>query len=237
MPHWIFTGEYAERGQYHRHLDPHWSYYPTYLAKMRLVRQFLETLPSSAWVLDAGCGEGILVEEYRSRGMHIYGLDLNFGMPGNCLGSVLYPPYADHTFDVVLFLDVIEHLSFPDQPRALAELARVLKPSGYLMLSVPNLAHLASRWRFLLRGQLHRTAEITKHPGDRPIAEHLTLLRNAGFRLSWRRGITLTVPYLMTGLVWHNPERWLWLHRLLDQIAPADLCLVNVILAQKVTSS
>ena len=57
-------GEYAARGDYHREPDPSWDYYPTYLAKLAAVRAWLDTLPRSMRVLDAGCGEGVLVSEY-----------------------------------------------------------------------------------------------------------------------------------------------------------------------------
>ena len=68
---------------------------------------------------------------------------------------------------------MLEHLTFEEQPRALAELHRVLRPGGELLVSVPNLAHLQSRVHFLLRGRLIRTASELKHPGDRPVAEYL----------------------------------------------------------------
>ena len=56
-------GEYEARGDYHRHLDDAWDYRPTYLAKMRAVRRHLDRLPRDARVLDAGCGEGVLVQD------------------------------------------------------------------------------------------------------------------------------------------------------------------------------
>src|SRR4029453_8819614 len=61
------TGEYAERGDYHRHLSADWEFYPTYLAKLELVRAYLQRLPRGTRVLDAGCGEGVLVEEHHDR--------------------------------------------------------------------------------------------------------------------------------------------------------------------------
>jgi len=50
------TGEYALRGEYHRQLSPDWEFYPTYLAKLDVVRRYLSGLPSQTRVLDAGCG-------------------------------------------------------------------------------------------------------------------------------------------------------------------------------------
>ena len=73
----VRSGEYAARGDYHRALDPSWEYYPTYLAKMRAVRRYLDALPKSARVLDAGCGEGVIVEEYADR-LAITGVDANY---------------------------------------------------------------------------------------------------------------------------------------------------------------
>ena len=102
-------------------------------------------------------------------------------------GSVTALPFPDASFDRALCLDVLEHLAFEDQPRALAELFRVLRPGGELLVSVPNLAHLQSRIQFLLRGRLIRTASEYKHPGDRPVGEYLQLGRRAGFTLVARQ--------------------------------------------------
>jgi hypothetical protein len=38
------TGEYAERGDYHRELSKTWEFYPTYIAKMAMVREYLSAL-------------------------------------------------------------------------------------------------------------------------------------------------------------------------------------------------
>ena len=61
----VRRGEYAARGDYHRTPDPDWDYYPTYLAKLEAVRRWLDALPPATRVLDAGCGEGVLVERVR----------------------------------------------------------------------------------------------------------------------------------------------------------------------------
>jgi SAM-dependent methyltransferase len=51
-------------------------------------------------------------------------------------GDVSELPIADSCADVVLLLDVIEHIAEPE--RALAEAHRVLRPGGTLILSVPH---------------------------------------------------------------------------------------------------
>jgi SAM-dependent methyltransferase len=222
------TGEYAERGDYHRELSPDWEFYPTYLAKLARVRQYLSSLPASTRVLDAGCGEGILVDEFQGR-LAIEGLDPNYQSSRVRRGSLTALPYAEGAFDRVLCLDVLEHLSFEDQARALAEMFRVLVPGGELFVSVPNLAHLQSRVHFLLAGRLIRTANPAKHPGDRPIDEYLALARRAGFRLIERRGIFPTVP-ILTRWIRRHPARLLPLHRLLTRtLAVPGWCFLNLV--------
>ena len=70
--------EYAKKGNYHKNLDPNWSYTPTYLKKIDFTSKFLSKLPKKTRILDAGCGEGVLVEEFRLKGYLIEGIDLNY---------------------------------------------------------------------------------------------------------------------------------------------------------------
>jgi SAM-dependent methyltransferase len=228
----VRRGEYAARGDYHRTPDPSWDYYPTYLAKLDAVRRYLDAMPSATRVLDAGCGEGILVEEYAGR-LDIIGVDANYSSARVTLGSVTALPLPDASFDRALCLDVLEHLSYEDQPRALAELFRVLRPGGELFVSVPNLAHLQSRIHFLLRGRLIRTASEIKHPGDRPVFEYLQVARRAGFTLVARRGIFPTLP-VVTHFVRRHPRALAPLHRALTRLLPIPgWCFLNLLTFRK----
>ncbi len=179
-------------------------------------------------MLDAGCGEGVLVDEFHDR-LAIEGVDPNYESARVRRGSLVSLPYGDASFDRALCLDVLEHLSFADQPRALAELFRVIAPGGELLVSVPNLAHLQSRVHFLFQGRLIRTANLAKHPGDRPVGEYLALARQAGFRLRSREGIFPTIP-ILTRWIRRSPARLRWLHRLLTRLVPIPgWCFLNVI--------
>lgn len=221
------TGEYALRGDYHREPSPDWEFYPTYLAKLEFVRRYLTSLPANMRVLDAGCGEGVLVEEFRGR-LAIEGIDPNYSSSFVTRGSLTALPYADGSFDRATCLDVLEHLTFEEQPTALAELFRVLRPRGELLVSVPNLAHLQSRVHFLLQGRLIHTASLEKHPGDRPAGEYIDLAGRAGFRLVERRGIFPTVPVL-TRWIRRSPARLRPLHRALTRLLPIPgWCFLNL---------
>jgi SAM-dependent methyltransferase len=231
-PDTLRRGEYAARGDYHRTPDPTWDYYPTYLAKLAAVRRYLDALPSSTRVLDAGCGEGVIVDEYAAR-LDITGLDANYASERVRQGSLTALPFPDGSFDRALCLDVLEHLAYEDQPRALAELFRVLRPGGELLVSVPNLAHLQSRIQFLLRGRLIRTASEIKHPGDRPAGEYIALARRAGFTLTARQGIFPTVPVL-THFVRRHPQALAPLHRALTRLLPVPgWCFLNLLTLRK----
>jgi SAM-dependent methyltransferase len=221
-------GEYAARGDYHRSPDPSWDYYPTYIAKIDAVRRWLGALPAGTRVLDAGCGEGVLVEEFAGR-LEIEGVDAHYSSDRVRSGSLTSLPYSDATFDRALCLDVLEHLTFEEQPRALAELHRVLRPGGELLVSVPNLAHLQSRVHFLLAGRLIRTASEIKHPGDRPIAEYLDIARRAGFVLTGRSGIFPTIP-MLTRIIRRHPRGLLPVHRWLTKLLPVPgWCFLNLL--------
>ena len=228
----VRDGEYAARGDYHRQPDPDWDYYPTYIAKLKSVRTWLNALPLHARVLDAGCGEGILVEEYADR-LAIQGIDASYSSARVQHGSLTALPYPDGSFDRALCLDVLEHLTFEDQPRALAELYRVLVPGGELLVSVPNLAHLQSRVQFLLRGRLIRTASELKHPGDRPAGDYIALARRAGFVMTRRRGIFPTIP-VVTRLIRKHPRALMPLHRALTRLLPVPgWCFLNLLTFRK----
>lgn len=97
-------------------------------------------------VLDAGCGEGFVLNELRKRlpGVALMGLDFSAEALRYPLHSddrwekmrsdVTHLPFRDTCVDVVTCLEVLEHLREPEQ--ALAELQRVCGRT--IVLSVPN---------------------------------------------------------------------------------------------------
>ncbi len=225
-------GEYADRGDYHREPDPNWEYYPTYVAKLTEVRAYLDGLAKGTRVIDVGCGEGVLVEEYADR-LAIEGVDLNYESAHVRLGSLTDLPAERDSFDHALCLDALEHLEPRDQPKAFSELFRILAPGGELLVSVPNLAHLQSRIHFLLVGRLIRTASEAKHPGDRPVADYLRLARAAGFHVVRRRGIFPTVP-IVTRMIRRHPKELAIAHRWLTRLLPVPgWCFLNLIWLRK----
>jgi SAM-dependent methyltransferase len=96
-------------------------------------------------LLDAGAGTGYFSEQARNRKARVISVDL--GVPllrrvaaraGSLLaaGDITNLPFPADTFDFAVSSEVIEHTL--DPRRAVAELGRVLKPGGTLVLTCPN---------------------------------------------------------------------------------------------------
>ncbi len=225
-------GEYAHRGDYHVHPEKDWPYLPVYLEKMAMARRFLDSCSPQDIIYDMGCGEGVLVNEYRQKGYQITGLDLNYLSEFIVQGDFLNSGLADASVDVILCLDVIEHLFFPQQERALAEFARMLKPGGRALVTVPNLAHLASRVAFFFSGRLVRTSSIERHPGDRPVGEYIRLIEKH-FRIRQRKGFFPTFPVISMFTV-IMPSSVIWMHRLYNRLlAYPNWCFLNAFVLEK----
>jgi ubiquinone/menaquinone biosynthesis C-methylase UbiE len=105
-------------------------------------------------LLEVGCGPAIMLPELLAMGLEVQGIDVSVEMirratqrmsghplAARCriaLGDVERLQFAAASFDAVLAMGVLEYL--PARERALREMARVLKPGGHVVLTVPNRA-------------------------------------------------------------------------------------------------
>ncbi len=129
-------------------------------------------------ILDAGCGSGGMTRVLERYG-RVTGVDLaaeaielarHRGLRRLARGSVGALPLADASFDLVTSFDVLYHLAVEDDRAAFAELHRVLRPGGVLLIRLP-----AYDW---LRGA-HDRAVHTRHRYTR--GELTSRLGEAGF--------------------------------------------------------
>ena len=116
-----------------------------------LLAGILRTAERPLRIVDVGCGDGmcteLTAELAREDGHHVAGVDWaaaplkqaaerGLTLVRGSLETGL--PFASGSVDVVILSEVVEHLVDPDG--GLAELYRVLRPGGHLVLSTPNLA-------------------------------------------------------------------------------------------------
>ncbi len=115
---------------------------------------FLRRLPAGARILDLGCGNG----SFDTSGLDatVIGLDLEAGSPppGFVRGDASVLPFAAATFHGVISNNSLEHV--PDLDACLKEIARILKPGGWLYIAVPDSTTLTDRlYRWLADGGGH----------------------------------------------------------------------------------
>ena len=135
------------------------------VARLRFVRRVATALAlAEATVVDLGCGSGVMLTEvlqtkprwtgfgldisgasvaYARRLAHHKGVDRQAHFQR---GNIAELPFATGTVDLVIASEVIEHL--PDPQAAFSEIARVLVPGGFVVLTIPidsqTPAHLSS---------------------------------------------------------------------------------------------
>jgi SAM-dependent methyltransferase len=110
-------------------------------------------------VLDLGCRDGTLTR-HLLQGNRVIGADIDadalgaaeraYGMETRQVNLNGPLPFPAERFDVVLLAETLEHLPYPCL--TLAEVRRVLRPSGLFIGNVPLFYHLETRWR-VLRGK------------------------------------------------------------------------------------
>jgi SAM-dependent methyltransferase len=202
------TGAYAEVN-FARYSQYWWSnrYYA------RLASRFG---PPHGKVLELGCGMGHLLSWLSPR-YQVYGTDINPWALSQAMDNVPEGNFilisADEclafpkaSMDVVIAKHVVEHLKYPEQ--AIAEISRVIKPGGLLILVTPNLASpMRSRKRDRWIGYKDPT-----HISMRPPEQWLACLRLNGIKARkvfsdgfWDAPYIPLVPTVLQKLIYGFP--------------------------------
>lgn len=89
----------------------------------------LPYLKKNQKILDLGCGSMWLTKTLRAKGYNCIGFALK--PPADIIGDIKKHPFKKHSFDVVIALEMLEHVD------CRAEIDYILKPKGLLIASSP----------------------------------------------------------------------------------------------------
>lgn len=199
-------------------------------------------------LLDAGCGTGAYSQAMLPRVGRIDAVDLNDGMLAvaraklandEAVGRIAFHkagidalPFADETFDAAMINQVLHHLedgadpSFPAHGAVIAEMRRVLRPGGVLVINICTHEQLSEGyWYYDLVPQAREACIRCHVPTERLMA----MLTTAGFQLCAPEAALDTV---MQGEAYFDPmgplsESWrkgdsFWALATDDQVTQAE---------------
>lgn len=185
------TGEYYDR---------YWTeegYLPLGNITAPLEQLYAQHVGPSADCLDLGCGDGRTSGIWlRERARSYVGVDISkpgvararaLGLDARHIETASELPFADDSFDVVVSIEVLEHLFEPHL--AADEMLRVLRPGGVTIVTVPNASHWRDRidmlcGKWIPRGDDLGREEPWRSPHIRffSVGSLRALLQSRGFR-------------------------------------------------------
>lgn len=194
-------------------------------AIFRRIIRFIQKYKRDGVFVDIGAGIGLLVDTAKQMGFDAYGVE-----PSNPSVKAAQKNFHVSLYtslsslkknvkqaDVVLLNHVVEHL--PDPKDTLGEVADMLKPDGYLVIGVPNIASLIgslkrSRWQSLIPDQ---------HRWHFSIQTLDTLVLQLGFK---RMGIVSDNHDRTIHPFWKRPIYWV-VDKVSDVFANGEAILVS----------
>ena len=225
-------GIYKKKGEYHRDIDKNWSYYPIYVYKINFIKKFFSDKKRGLKILDAGAGEGVIVEELLNKGFDVMGVDINYSSKYVKRGDFSKLEFKDKYFDYVLCLESLQYLKTKKQKNAIQEFHRVLKDDGKIILSLANKQHFFAKVLYFFTGNYLPTDSKTFPYGDKSIKEYITFLKNK-FKIIYRKGIFPTNFILSCFLIKKYPKHMIWLFNIINKFAYPEWCFVNILICEK----
>ncbi|UCF42233.1 MAG: class I SAM-dependent methyltransferase [Planctomycetota bacterium] len=178
-----------------------------------LVAELTETENQNTKILDAGAGYGPLTKKLYENGYNVSACDAHpetfkfdkLRCERTNLNNML--PYADSSFDAVVAVEVLEHLT--DHGRFFHECRRILKHNGKLIVSTPNILSLKSRLLFFMSGFFYSFKPLSRgrddqfqHVTARTLDQYYYIAKQNGFTV----GNVRTDKYQSTS----KSMIWLW---------------------------
>jgi len=158
--------------------------------------QKIKPFTAGARILEVGCGTGLILERTAQRTSSVIGIDISEGMLEVChkkglqvlQASATSLPFDDNYFDLVYSFKVLPHV--PDIKSALAEITRVTKPGGRMILEFYNpLSFKGLNYKI---ARLIRRSEPVYVRHDRP--SKLKMFFPDGVEIINSRGVRILAP-------------------------------------------
>ncbi len=175
----------AELEAYYRQYSYGGHYYisPITLKRYREILQSFEKYRKLNRILDVGCGNGIFLSVARELGWESYGTEISQKAVEICQnhGLTVYAGTLEQVMDrlpevdVVVSIEVVEHLSFPSEE--VQRFSQVLRKEGLLYLTTPNFNSLTRR---ILRNK-HTEIVYPEHLSYFTASTMKRMLKNNGF--------------------------------------------------------
>lgn len=120
----------------------------------------IDSVPKEAkYILDVGCGSGSNGRALIESGCIIDGITLSEAEAKEArniyraviifnLENGLPPEFQTLQYDCIICSHVLEHIAYPE--KLLNDIHHVLKPTGVLLVALPNVMHYNARWKLLL---------------------------------------------------------------------------------------
>ena len=170
-----------------------------------------KALPKDSSILDIGTGSGCIGKALKDAGFNnLFGIEINQSAREHVqdIYQRVEPniePFREKQFDLILLLDVLEHLTDPEV--FLSDVLRLAKPGATILVSVPNIAHWSVRFLLLFgsftytsRGILDKThfSHFTRTRLKNLIAKHQGLVP-----IDWNASIE-PIEFILPKLFWNN---------------------------------
>ncbi len=180
------------------------------------VLEGLGDLPPGSTVLDAGSGPGVMIRELLARDFRVIATDIAPAMIEEChrqfgdeprLTLAVAPaeqlPVADSSVDAVIAMGLVEYL--PDDKAVLREFARVLKPNGMLIVTLPHKACPSRLWDRLTKMLARPIVLAVRHARGKTIPQVI----HREYRVKDYSQLCKTVGLSVTDVVFYNMKIFL----------------------------
>ena len=165
---------------------------------LRDLAAVLERMPEGIDVLDVFCGSRPY-EDLLPAGARCTGLDIDNRYGTADVVTKEFLPFPDQSFDLVMCTEGFQYV--PDPVHGLSEIARVLRPGGRVLLTVP------------LAWQYNRTILEHRYTGPELSAllsdwDDVRVVENGGYAVTWTT-LTGRLLDMLQRATAHSPARWL----------------------------